>query len=151
MSADALASASARGWRAWLIDPERRKRVTTMGTAGALSYLLVKVLKHVALTSVAWYLVALRTGHSPRQHWPTFLSAYASLYVTIYPLQPAKYALVLALAPAARRVIDRVRVWLRVSRGRAVALVLAWGAIVIAALWALMISMAGLLAGVPLR
>ena len=35
-------------------DPEKRKRVASMGAAGALSYLSVKILKHMTLTTLAW-------------------------------------------------------------------------------------------------
>lgn len=137
-----------RSLYSWLTDPSKRKRLASLGTAGALSYLYVKVLKHMVLSSITWYLVAARTGLPPLQRWPTFLSIYASLYLAASPLQPAKFALVVALTPVTDKLAHRLSARLKVSKNNAFGLVLLAGGVLGGALWAMALSLAGLLAGV---
>lgn len=115
-----------------------------------LSYLFFKALKHMTLSSIAWYFIAIRTGEPPTKHWAAFLSAYGTLYVASAPLQPAKFALVAALTPAVDRTAASACRRLGVSKSVAVAVLVASGVVVGSVLWALLISLAGLLAGVPL-
>ncbi|CAE8631596.1 unnamed protein product [Polarella glacialis] len=62
------------------------KRLAALGTAGALSYALLKGLKHAIIAAIAWYLVARRTGVPPPRNWPAFLTSYAAVYLASSPL-----------------------------------------------------------------
>mmetsp|Transcript_25413 Transcript_25413/g.38612 ORF Transcript_25413/g.38612 Transcript_25413/m.38612 type:complete len:239 (+) Transcript_25413:77-793(+) len=139
-------------WRflpAWMTDPERRAKLTSMGAAGALSYLALKVLKHAVLSSLAWYLVGVRSGKNPLESWATFLSLYGSLYVAAAPFQPAKLALVAAFTPVVDRCLRSLTRRLQGRRGLAIAMIVIFIVLGGAVLWPLAVILASQMAGVP--
>ncbi|OLP91999.1 hypothetical protein AK812_SmicGene26237 [Symbiodinium microadriaticum] len=133
-----------------LVSAKKRKRLASLGTSSVLSYLLLKFLKHSIINAVAWYLTAKRLGVSPLQKWPTFLATYAAVYVASTPLQPAKWAVIVAMSPVLDRTMEKISArmgWSKQTTAGAILLgISALGAIV----WMLGVLVAGSLARVSI-
>jgi len=125
------------------------QRIASLGAAGILTWVTVKLLKIISLSSLAWYLVAKQTGMSPLRHWGRLLTAYASVYVASMPVLPFKYAMVVGLTPAVDGFLFRLARRLQVSRSKACLVCGIVIAISGCALWALTIALASCLAGIP--
>ncbi|CAE7937448.1 unnamed protein product, partial [Symbiodinium sp. KB8] len=142
--------ASGTSLLAGLVSAKKRKRLASLGTSSVLSYLLLKFLKHSIINAVAWYLTAKRLGVSPLQKWPTFLATYAAVYVASTPLQPAKWAVIVAMSPVLDRTMEKISArmgWSKQTTAGAILLgISALGAIV----WMLGVLVAGSLARVSI-
>ncbi|CAE8740948.1 unnamed protein product [Polarella glacialis] len=141
--ADADASQPRQGLSA------KGKRLAALGTAGALSYALLKGLKHAIIAAIAWYLVARRTGVPPPQSWPAFLTSYAAVYLASSPIQPVKWAAIAAITPAMDRFMTAVAGRTRMTKKQVAGLLLVAIGAGSAAIWALGVVCASALAGVP--
>lgn len=135
--------------RAMLLDPSKRRRMASLGPAAALSYTFVKGTKLALLNFCACYIAAMRTGVAPTRCWPSVLSTYAALYVATAPIQPVKWAAVVALTPVADKLTKKTSKQLRVSAAQALALLLVAAVVFSVLLWALAILAASCAARMP--
>mmetsp|Transcript_58732 Transcript_58732/g.163908 ORF Transcript_58732/g.163908 Transcript_58732/m.163908 type:complete len:237 (-) Transcript_58732:122-832(-) len=135
---------------AWLRKPERRKKLASLGVVGALSYWVVKLLKHSVLFSISWYVVAARTGASPLQRWPNLLSVYASLYLTASTLQPLKFAAVVAFTPGMGRMLEWLALKFSIRKRSAVVVAFFTTTVLGLGLGTLGVMAASFLAGTPI-
>ncbi|CAE7266453.1 unnamed protein product [Symbiodinium sp. CCMP2592] len=133
-----------------LVSAKKRKRLASLGTSSVLSYLLLKFLKHAIINAVAWYLTAKRLGVSPLQKWPTFLATYAAVYVASTPLQPAKWAVIVAMSPVLDRTMEKISDRMGWSKQTTAGAILLGISALGASVWMLGVLVAGSLARVSI-
>eukprot|EP00933_Yihiella_yeosuensis_P020504 TRINITY_DN16429_c0_g1_i1.p1 TRINITY_DN16429_c0_g1~~TRINITY_DN16429_c0_g1_i1.p1 ORF type:complete len:265 (-),score=25.12 TRINITY_DN16429_c0_g1_i1:108-833(-) len=127
----------------------KKERLAALGTAGALSYSLLKGLKHALITAIAWYLVAVRNGLPPPRKWTAFAATYAAVYAASTPIQPIKWAAIAAMTPRVRRLIESLASRLSISQKASSGMLFLCTLAISGTVWASGIVIASALAGVP--
>jgi hypothetical protein len=86
-----------------------RAELGKLGAGGVLAYSAVSNVNYGTAIGISWIAFVKQKGLSPLgDQWPTFLAFYAGMWAVQNFLRPARFALALALAPGANRLIDRV-------------------------------------------
>jgi len=86
-----------------------RAAIAKLGAGGFLAYGGVSNVNYGVAIGVSWIAFVKKYGVSPLgDQWPAFLAFYAAMWTLQNFLRPARFALAVALAPSANRLIDAV-------------------------------------------
>jgi hypothetical protein len=86
-----------------------KEAIAKLGAGGFLSYGFISNINYGSAVGAAWILFVRKYGVSPLgDQWPAFLAFYAGIWAAQNFLRPARFALAVALAPSANRLIDWV-------------------------------------------